>query len=618
MPLAKRKNWTSQRGATLVSTLVAVGIGGIVTGTTMKVMSDNIRVAAGIEDRNEIQAIRLRLGSEIDCPSTLNMTSATALSACPATFLQPQGRSGKGVYPLTTGAVGTGSFANSYQVFGDWWLRTECVANLGLRVSVAKRTGNTFVVDKITNRNLDFSNVIFGGADNLPLCRDFINGAVTKAVSTCSPGKDSAGNNIFGFIKTFFSEDATGCEEAQSSNMETAALAPILGPKIMDNAITPAKIADGSIQGIDIGAGQITAGKIGSSQITSGKLQPSSVTNPDFALNTLAGGDFADGAVAAVDLAVGALNTNHIAPDAVDTIDFSPGAVALADVADGAVNNAVLVEDGKVQGVDFAEDSITNPLIVGMTFTTNRLAPGGTLGTGVTGADIFDFSLDHSHFDASPAQTPAFQGYHIAWFGLDEGRIFKNASVGNVDLSPQSFTPDKLNLTCQDGEILRWSDAVSNWICGGQPEVQIAIAKIRAMGSAGSYLPTTRTVVAGPTDIWTNYRFIQGGNTLDGIGCNAKPGWKVVNCFVYSTDYFNSYMLQKHKNNPMSGPGAADPTATNYVTWFDRDSSLYIATNRCATNDMSQGFEGLSGIPDFRINYTNYWYDLYAVCVKED
>lgn len=179
----ERKNFSatrSQGGFSIVGVIIAAGIVGTISVFLMDQILTATRAQLSVEKRLEVSGIKQRLMFEIDCANT--MAGINPATDCSPTNYIPLRNKANAVIGF---ANGTGSFANSRQIEGQWFVRGTCTTapNASLEVQVALQGSNpaTFGKDPMTRQDLNWTNkkgTIFGGDnDETTFCSTEVGGA---------------------------------------------------------------------------------------------------------------------------------------------------------------------------------------------------------------------------------------------------------------------------------------------------------------------------------------------------------------------------------------------------------------------------------------------------------
>lgn len=177
--------WASQRGASLISVLVAAGLVGVVALVGAKLTANLGAGTRRAELRGEREVIRSLIYNEIDCAATFatagidpaapggSCTSTSAPGGQSGPYLRLARRTADGNVHYLTDVPGSGGAAK----VGDWSVRVSCsAAEQSLVVRVARPiSGGGFARDPL-NENVTYNwneprGLLYGGSGGaMPLC----------------------------------------------------------------------------------------------------------------------------------------------------------------------------------------------------------------------------------------------------------------------------------------------------------------------------------------------------------------------------------------------------------------------------------------------------------------
>jgi type II secretory pathway pseudopilin PulG len=187
-----------QAGFSLVMTLVAVAIAGIVAVVISRVITNGQQGIRSVELRGDLESIRQVLMTQIDCQGTFDkngITDANLDAMCKTgdDDVQKTGDTPLVLYRDTTDGpkrlIKGALEADGSIKFGSWWLRATCSkAGSSLVVRAARKTadGKSFAKDPLTGAKQDWSSGygLVIGATVAPVC--FTKGLMTGELNYAS------------------------------------------------------------------------------------------------------------------------------------------------------------------------------------------------------------------------------------------------------------------------------------------------------------------------------------------------------------------------------------------------------------------------------------------------
>ncbi len=200
MSFVKANQVQSERGTSLISAVIAIGIVTLASTHLFRTTSQSMSSMRFVEQRGDMESIRQMLISGLDCSATFLDNAVNTNVDCSSTSALNGQSSGKflrlrratlngGVHYITGSLETSGNFANAGR-FGDWYLRATCSeAEQSLVIRVARGTSTgTFAKDPLTGQVLDWnhpSSLLFGsGSGGTPICFNSSSGGSSSSTTT--------------------------------------------------------------------------------------------------------------------------------------------------------------------------------------------------------------------------------------------------------------------------------------------------------------------------------------------------------------------------------------------------------------------------------------------------